>query len=366
MKKLSIFLTLLLSWSLAICQSSQPIRIGVIGLSHDHVNWIFRQKNADNIEIVGIAESDRQLAERYASRYGFSMDIVYPGIEALIEAKKPEGVTAFGSIYEHLEVVETCAPLGIHVMVEKPLAVSTEHATRMAELARMHNIHLITNYETTWYASNEKAHEMVKSGAIGELRKVMINDGHRGPIEIGVSKEFMTWLGDPVLNGGGALIDFGCYGANLTTWLMDGELPLSVTAVTQTNKPDLYPKVDDEATIILQYPKAQGIIQASWNWPFSRKDMEIYGETGQIISVNSTDMSYKLAEDLPLQHEQLDQRAAPFHDPFALFAALIRGETTLEPFDPSSLENNLIVVRILEAAKQSAATGMRVGLRDDK
>ena len=87
---------------------------------------------------------------------------------------------------------------------------------------------------------------------------------------------------DPVLNGGGALMDFGCYGADLITWLMDGQRPTSVTAVTQQLKPEVYPRVDDDATIILSYPHTQGVIQASWNWPIGRKDMDIYGVTGQV------------------------------------------------------------------------------------
>src|SRR5207245_6326320 len=90
-------------------------------------------------------------------------------------------------------------------------------------------------------------------------------------------------LTDPVLNGGGALTDFGCYGADLITWLMKGQRPTSVFAVTQRIKPDVYPKVEDEATMVVTYPKAQGIIQASWNWPFDRKDMEIYGQTGYVL-----------------------------------------------------------------------------------
>jgi predicted dehydrogenase len=90
-------------------------------------------------------------------------------------------------------------------------------------------------------------------------------------------------LTDPVLNGGGALTDFGCYGADLITWLMDGQRPTAVLAFTQQIKPEVYPKVEDEATILLAYPHAQGIIQASWNWPFDRKDMEVYGRTGYVL-----------------------------------------------------------------------------------
>src|SRR5437867_6392321 len=109
-------------------------------------------------------------------------------------------------------------------------------------------------------------------------------DGHSGPKEIGVASEFLGWLTDRARNGAGALFDFGCYGANLMTWLMDNQRPLAVTAITQRIKPDVYPRVDDEATILLEYPKAQGIIQASWNWPFNLKDFEVYGDRGYAIA----------------------------------------------------------------------------------
>ena len=116
----------------------------------------------------------------------------------------------------------------------------------------------------------------------------MVHDGHQGPKEIGVNKEFFDWLTDPIQNGGGALVDFGCYGANLMTYLMQGQQPISVTAVTQHFKPGIYPEVDDEATIIVSYPTAQCIIQASWNWPFGRKDLEVYGQIGYIITKDNT------------------------------------------------------------------------------
>ena len=78
------------------------------------------------------------------------------------------------------------------------------------------------------------------------------------------------------------------------TWLMDDARPTTVTAVTQRIKPDIYPNVDDEATIILTYPQAQAIIQASWNWPIDRKDMEIYGRTGQAITVGQKSLRVRL------------------------------------------------------------------------
>jgi len=158
----------------------------------------------------------------------------------------------------------------------------------MELLARKYNIQLLTNYETTWYATNHRTYQMVHGDqAIGEIRKIVVHDGHEGPKKIGVNDEFLEWLTDPVQNGGGAIIDFGCYGANLITWLKRGEKPESVTAITQQFQPKDYPKVDDEATILLTYPGTQGVIQASWNWPVARKDMAMgeahYPNTHRLI-----------------------------------------------------------------------------------
>lgn len=366
-KKISAFLLffVLLNPQLLISQSKQqPVKVGIVGLTHDHVHLLLRRPVKSDLKIVGIVEPNRKLAERYSKRYGYSMELVYNTMEEMISAKNPEAVTAFGSIYEHLEVVEACAPLGIHVMVEKPLAVSVEHSLKMQSLAEKHNIHLLTNFETTWYATNHKAYEMVDEGAIGELRKIVVHDGHKGPSEIGISKEFLSWLTDPVQNGGGAVIDFGCYGVNLITWLNKGIKPISVTAVTQTMKPELYPEVDDEATIILEYPKMQGVVQASWNWPISRKDMEVYGKTGYVYSDNPKDIRYRLSAKEPEQKEKLETRKFPYDDPFSFFAAVVRNEITVSPIDLSSLENNMIVVEVLEAAKQSAKTGKTILLRN--
>ncbi len=367
MKTLSLFvkatLLILISTLFATSQSmkcqakTEPLQIGIIGLTHSHVHGLLGRPDKGDIKIVGIVEPDRELAKRYAQQYGYSMDIVYNTMAELLASSKPEAVTAFGSTYEHLKVVETFAPLGIHVMVEKPLAVNMQHAIKMSALAKKHNIHLLTNYETTWYATNHKAYEMVQKGEIGDLRRVVVNDGHEGPAEIGVNKEFLNWLTDPVENGGGALMDFGCYGANLITWLTKGEKPLSVMAMTQTNKPEIYPRVDDEATIVLQYPNMQCVIQASWNWPFSRKDMEVYGQTGYVISENRNDLRFRLSPENEETTVRLEERPAPLNDPFAFLAAVVNGRITLSPYDLSSLENNMTVTAILDAARESVKTG---------
>ncbi len=363
--KFPIYICLVLFAIVNTYSQKKPIKLGVVGLVHGHVGWILERENKGDVALVGIVEPDRDLAQRLSDQHHFPMSIVYNTIEEMIAAVHPDAVAGFSNIYDHLSIVEACAPKGIHVMVEKPLAVSLEHAKKMAALAKKYNIVLLTNYETSWYPTNLRAYELYKEGTIGGLRKVIVRDGHKGPKKIGVSPEFLNFLTDPKLNGGGAIMDFGCYGANLMTWLQDGKRPVSVTAVTQQLQAENNPKVDDDATIILTYDHAMAILEPSWNWPIGRKDMEIYGETGVIYADNHHDLRVRMSEGYDGFTEEkvtLGERDAPYDDPFALFAAVINGETILGPFDPYSLENNMVTMEILDAAARSAKTQKTVVL----
>ena len=343
----------------------KALRLGVAGLTHGHVGWILgREKQAD-IQLVGIVEQNKILAKRLSNEFGFSMDIVYDSLEEMIEKVDPEAVAAFGDIKAHLSVVQTCAPKGIHVMVEKPLAATFDDAKKIKILATTHSIHVLTNYETSWYETNAKAIDLLEKGTIGDLRKVIIRDGHKGPKKIGVSSEFLEWLTDPVLNGGGALMDFGCYGANLMTWIMKGEKPLTVTAVTQQLQAENNPKVDDDATLILTYENEMALLEPSWNWPIGRKDMELYGTEGALYADNPTQLRIRLSKGYSNFTEEklfLGERSAPFNDPFSVFAAVINGELKLEPYNVYSLENNMIVMEILQAAIESSKTEKTIQL----
>lgn len=341
--------------------AAEPLRVGVVGLVHGHIQGFLERLLArTDMRLVGVAEPDAAVARRVLERRKVDPALLHPKLEAMLEAARPQAVLLFTSTFDHTAAVEACAARGVHVMMEKPLAVSVAHGRRIAEAARRGRIQVLVNYETTWYRSNREVWRIANERRqIGEIRKMVAHDGHRGPREIGVGPEFLAWLTDPKLNGAGALYDFGCYGANLMTWLMDGARPLSVLAVTQTLKPAVYPHVDDEATIVLAYPGAQGIIQASWNWPFDRKDLEVYGATGHAHTVRRDEVRLRLAGKAE------EVAAAPTlpaseDDPLAYLAAVVRGE--VQPSGLSSLENNLVVTEILDAARRSAATGKAVRL----
>lgn len=342
--------------------AQSPVKVAIAGLSHGHVDWIFNRADKKDIVLVGIYEPDKELADRYARRYKLDQKLFFTDLAKMLDQVKPQAVSAFGAVNDHITIVRACAPRKIHVMVEKPLATTLADAREIQSLAQKNSIHVLTNFETSWYASNQYVNNLVEEGKLGDIRKVMVNDGHQGPKEIGVSKEFLEILTDPVKNGAGALVDFGCYGANLMTWLLKGERPASVTAVVHQNKPAIYKKVDDEATIILQYPKSQCIIQGSWNWTFSRKDMEVYGNKGYAIAVNPTTVRQRLEEKSPEEVLKLDPRPDPYTDPFSLLAEVVSGRLKLDKNDMYELPINVIAVEILEAAIESAKLNKTVFL----
>lgn len=353
-----LFAVVLLALPALPSHAQKILRVAVAGLAHDHVHGILNQYKKGEVIILGIAEGDQQIVQRYKKDYQLPDSLFFRNLNSLLDHVKPDVVLVYTAISEHIGVVEICAPKGISVMVEKPLATTVKDAERIKALAGQFHIHVLTNYETTWYNSNQQVFEMVNSQhAIGEIRKMTVHDGHQGPVEIGCSQDFLNWLTDPVKNGGGALMDFGCYGANLMVWLMNGNPPVAVSAITHHLKPALYPKVDDDATILLEYPNATGLIEASWDWPFGIKDLEVFGTKGYLHALNANVLQQR-DKDV---YNNIQLKPAAYPNTLQYLSDVLSGK--LDPgHDLSSLDNNLIVVRILEAARQSAREGRRIVL----
>ena len=342
--------------------TTAPLRVVVAGLVHGHAYGFFNQfQHRPDLQIVGIAEPNKDLAQKFAVRYKLAPAIFYSDLEDALKKTKPQAVLIYTNTYDHRRAVEICARFGIPAMMEKPLAVSAADAHAIEKAARDAHIPVLVNYETTWYRSNRAAYDLVRENALGDIRKVVVHDGHRGPKEINVEDEFFAWLTDPKLDGAGALYDFGCYGADLMTWLLNGQRPETVTAVTQHLKPEIYPRVDDEATIILTYRKAQAILQASWNWPFDRKDMEVYGRTGYAITVKRDLVRVRLENQ---EEKTVDAKPLPTpeDDPVTYLRAVVLDG--LKPQGLSALDTNVIVAEILDAARESAATGKTITLSE--
>lgn len=342
-------------------ENNVPLRVGIVGLVHGHVHgFLEHYRRSPAINIVGIAEPDPQLMSEAASKYGFDRALLFTDLGQMITKTHPAALLVYTNTFDHRRVVEIASQHGVNVMMEKPLAVTLDDALAIQRAAQQAKIHVLVNYETSWYPSNHAAYEIAHDGSIGQIRKVVVHDGHRGPKEIGVQPEFFRWLTDPKLNGAGALFDFGCYGADLMTWLIDGGRPQTVTAVTQQIKPDIYPRVDDESTIILTYPKAQAIIQASWNWAVDRKDMEVYGLTGYVTTVNRDGLRVRRTVGEKEQQLSAKPLPAPYDDELSYLRAVVMGGAKED--DLSSLPTNVTVTEILDAARRSAAEGKTIRL----
>jgi predicted dehydrogenase len=345
-----------------------PMKVGIVGLVHGHVDGFLKGGsltpaggilNRADVQVVGIVEPDQKLFDSYAQRYHLPASLHFRSIQEMVPQAHPRAVLVFTAPSEHRRVIEECAALGVHVMVEKPLAISYPDALAIQDAAQRGKIHVLVNLETSWYASNTETFHLLKQGTLGPIVKAVIRDGHAGPKLIGVGPEFLSFLIDPKQNGAGALFDFGCYGPNLMTWLMDGETPLSVSAVTKQLQPNLYPEVDDEADI--NYKNAIAIVQASWNWPFSLKQMDVYGRAGYAKAIDSERIEVRKADESEAQMLKGENLTAPYDDPLHYMAAILNGEIQ-EGNSPSSLKTNMAVSEILDAARRSAQTGKAVSL----
>jgi predicted dehydrogenase len=339
-----------------------PMRIAIVGMSHGHVEGLLHEATRrDDIKLVGCFEPNRERFDKLAAKYRLDASLYYGDLGKMLDDVKPEVVSVMTSIKDHTLAVDACAPRGIHLLVEKPLAFANEDARHMADLARANGVLLLTNYEPSWYSSVREAKRLVDSDQMSPLRKMVFRHGHRGPIEIGCAPEFLAWLTDPDQNGGGAIVDFGCYGAILATWMNNGERPLAVAASATTLKPAEYPRVDDDATIIVTYSRTTAVIEASWCWTHDNKEMDLYTDRGSIhagkwdaLSVREPDKPARSVKPPPMPPE--------LENTWTYLRKVIRGECAVDPM--SSLELNLTAVEILDAARADAKAHGAVGVRN--
>ncbi len=339
-------------------------RLAVVGLDHDHVWSLLKDIAGEpSAELVAIAETDAALVSKAQKEVPASVKFYTDYVEMLDQAK-PEAVIVATANDRHLEILRQCAKRHIHYSTEKPMATNAADAREMERLAREANIKLMVNYWNAWVAPSHDLFHRVRAGEVGPIQKIIVQYGHRGPKEIGISQQFANWLYDPVKNGGGAIMDFGCYGAELSLWLKGR--PTRVYATTQKMKVEQNNKVDDDATIVLDYPDATSIIEASWDWPYTKDQVEVFGPKGSLLARHNT-----------LQHRAADARGpnvAPdgenvtldvlpreTSNPISYFVDCIRNNKPIE--DPVSARLNVQVMEILDAARESARTGKPQELR---
>jgi predicted dehydrogenase len=338
-------------------------RIAIVGLDHDHVWGLLKYLEAEpDAELVAIAEPQPALVKEAKSRVQSSVKF-YSAYVPMLDEVKPDAVIVTTSNDRHLEILRECAKRHIHYSAEKPMATNAADAREMEKLAKQAGIKLMVNYWNAWVAPSHELFHRVKDGQVGEVQKIIVQYGHAGPKEIGVSEYFADWLYDPVKNGGGAIMDFGCYGAEWALWLKGR--PKGVQAIAQKLKVSQHNKVDDDATILLEYPDATVIVEASWDWPHSMGQVQVFGPKGSLLATRNT-LFYRSSEDRGksgLEGEPLSLNApqGAASNPVAYFVDCIRHDKPIE--DPLSPRLNVQVLEILDAARESVRTGRAQELR---
>jgi predicted dehydrogenase len=339
-------------------------RLAVVGLDHDHVWSLLKDVAGEpSAELIAIAEVDPALVSRAQKTVPASVKF-YSDYVAMLDEAKPEAVIVTTSNDRHLEILRQCAKRHIHYSTEKPMATSAKDAREMERLAREANIKLMVNYWNAWVAPSHDLFHRVRAGEVGPIQRIIVQYGHRGPKEIGVSPQFAGWLYDPAKNGGGAIMDFGCYGAELSLWLKGR--PSRVYATTRKMKVEQNNKVDDDATIVLDYPDATAIIEASWDWPYNKDTAEVFGPKGSLLARHTT-LQHRSADahgpNVAPDGENvtLDPLPKETSNPIAYFVDCIRNNKPIE--DPVSAQLNVQVMEILDAARESARTGKPQELR---
>lgn len=337
------------------------MRLAIVGLDHDHVWGLLKDiAKEPQAELVAIADPHSDLVQKAKAQVPTSVKF-YSDYVMMLDQARPQAVIVTTETDRHLEILRACARRHISYSTEKPMATNARDAREMERLAQQAGIKLMVNYWNAWVAPTHDLFHRVHGGELGPVQKIVVQYGHQGPKEIGVSKEFADWLYDPVKNGGGALMDFGCYGAEWALWLKGR--PTRVFATTEKLKTQQHNRVEDDATIILEYPDGVAIIEPSWDWPYNMDRVQVFGPKGSLLATQDKLLSRPAgADDLPLEGKPLALAPVP-HDtsnPISYLVDCILHNKPIE--NPVAAALNVQVVEILDAARESIRTGRAVEL----
>jgi predicted dehydrogenase len=341
----------------AIPASAQhQYKIAVVGLVHSHVRGHLRDMvNNDPAQLVGVAEPNQELVDE-AKKAGVAPNLIFSDYKKMLDETKPDIVWSFVENNRHLEIVQACAPRKINVIFEKPLASTYKDALTIRDLAKKHGIQVMTNYQMAWWPANYVAQSQAASGAVGQVYRLRGVVGHGGPGSEGArNKHFFGWLTDPEKNGAGALMDFGCYNALWSLWYLGP--PESVFAQVNHLQPERFPKVEDNATLLLHYKNAEGIFEGSWDLPRSFQDLEVFGRQGVLYMQNG---KVELKKGREVKELPIEPLPAGRSKPIAYMVEVLKSGKSVEGL--VAVDINVGVNEIIDAAKESIRTGKVVML----
>ncbi|MBJ7599996.1 MAG: gfo/Idh/MocA family oxidoreductase [Candidatus Nephthysia bennettiae] len=324
------------------------LRIGVLGLSHDHV-WdnLNQLVHLGGAQIVAAADGRSELRERVRDH---GCELVLESAEQLLDDVRVDAVYIYSDNRHSAELAVMAAERGIDVMVEKPMAADLEGALRMQAAARSAGTLLMVNWPFFWWPSLQHALKLVAEGFIGTPFQVTYRAAHAGPAEAGCSPAFVEWLSDPHKNGAGALMDYCSYGAALTCLLLG--LPARVTAVSgRLRKADL--DAEDNAVLLMEHQGAISQSTASWTQigHLTSYIPVFYGDEGTLL-VERDGVRLATRQHQDGLRVEVPKPAADLSSSAAFFTAHIRSRDPIEGL--CSAETGVATQHVLEAGLLSS------------
>jgi len=326
---------------------------------HTNLQWVIDHPDT---EVVALCdenpESSTGSLERAVEEHGFEEGLVYDDLDRCLEESEPDIVVGCPKNSEHADFVERVAEYDIHVTIEKPYALTMGDADRMLD-AMPEDRYLAVNWPTTWDPAEHEVRDLVQNGTIGDVMEMHYVGGNAG------APPDDSWFYEADA-GGGAMMDYLCYGATFTTWYRDGELPNTVTADAHVPEGE---EVDTQASTIAHYGDGIASFQTTWQmfthpWeqqPQPAKGVDIVGTEGTISTRDREDPIRVQTETDPGGYA-VEPDPLPDHesDLISYLVHCIETDQPLEgPTDPAFCRE---AQRIIATAQESVDRGERLDL----
>jgi predicted dehydrogenase len=346
-------------------------RVAVIGFAHMHAGDQIRQiLGNEDATLVGIWDTDPARRDGVADDLSVSTSVRYADLDNLIIDARPDIAVVCSTTGEHTELVELLAARGIHVILEKPFALTLFDADRMIAASDAAGTVLAVNWPLAWYPVHFTTQRLIAEGMIGEVTEVHYYDGNRGPlthvhdkkerVDPDLAAKQASWWYSPEF-GGGSLLDYLGYGSTIGTWFRDGEMPTRLTAIAWGSEGL---KVDEQSVVAASYRSGLSTFQTKWgtfsdpwtNQPAPGCGFVVVGTAGTITSrdfapaVYIQTLAHPEAVPIPVDEARPDQTGALSHVIHCL-------KTGTQPTGPSSKEFSRKGQQIVDAAIESVATG---------
>jgi predicted dehydrogenase len=332
---------------------SGKVRYAVVGAGHITQVAVLPAfaHAAENSELVALVSSDPDKLRQLAQRYGVSAHGSLDELEQVLEEADADAVYIALPNHLHRECTERAAAAGVHVLCEKPMAVTSEDCQAMIAACEREQVKLMIAYRLHFEEANLRAVDLVRSGRIGRplLYQAALTQQVR-PGNIRTRRE----------TGGGALLDVGIYCLNAARYLFAAE-PEEVFGFIQRGGDGGAQGVDESASVVMRMP-GNGMAQfLASQGAAGVSQLRIIGERGDLEVLNAFDYVSERTHRLTLGDET-EERTFPPQDQFGPELVYF-SRCVLEGLDPEpDGTEGLADVRVLEAILASADRGRPVTL----